>query len=464
MNTFLRRYMALIKNKVQGIWSSRWTFLAAATGLVVSLGNFWIAPQQIAEHGGAVYLLAYIAFLLLVMLPLAVAEVRIAVRARANPIHAMDQLAHFSGAGGHWSLVTQLAALAALMLAANLGVAASWLLSYVVKMSSGVMEAASLDVVAAEFQQLLASPELMRESHRLFLLLAVVLSSINVNRGMAMVLRILLPVLLLVMLSLLYFSYELGDYPAAWQALFAFRPADFSWQALLSALQQAFFALALGTAALMAYGAYFPSGRSITGQLTALVFIDTAVMLLGGLMIIALVSDQHIVAGQGPALLFVSLPYSFGNLAFGDIAGTGFYVLLSILALTTVVALLEPAVAYLVERWALPRWAAAMMAGGAVLVAGDVALLSLQAESPLNFQGRGAMEWLDIMVANILLPVCALCFALFAAWRVPKSVYGVRSQRLASGFFWLWLVMLRYIAPPALLCLLVLGLYQRLQM
>ena len=95
--------MALKKNKVQGIWSSRWTFLAAATGLVVSLGNFWKAPQQLAANGGAVYLVAYLVFLLLVVLPVAIAEVRIAVRARANPIHAVDQIAHFSGAFRHWS-------------------------------------------------------------------------------------------------------------------------------------------------------------------------------------------------------------------------------------------------------------------------------------------------------------------------------------------------------------------------
>ncbi|MBM7423468.1 hypothetical protein [Spongiibacter marinus] len=456
--------MALKKNKVQGIWSSRWTFLAAATGLVVSLGNFWKAPQQLAANGGAVYLVAYLVFLLLVVLPVAIAEVRIAVRARANPIHAVDQIAHFSGAFRHWSLVTQLAALTALLLAANLGVVASWLLTYIMKMSSGVMEAASLDTIAGEFQRLLTSPEETRGAHGFFVVLAVLLSSISVNRGMAMVLRILLPVLLLVMLSLLYFSYELGDYGAAWRALFDFRPGDFSWQALLSALQQAFYALGLGTAALMAYGAYFPSGRSITRQLLALAVIDTLAMLLGGLILIALVSDQHIVAGQGPALLFISLPYSFGNLAFGDIAGTGLYVLLSILVLTTVVALFEPVVAYLVERWALPRWVAAVAVGLSVFAVGEVSLASLQVASPLQWFSRTAMEWLDIAVANILLPMCALCFVLFAAWRVPKNVYGGRDHWLEQGFFWLWLRMLRYIAPPALLCLLSIGLYQRLQL
>lgn len=456
--------MALKKNRVQGIWSSRWTFLAAATGLVVSLGNFWKAPQQVAANGGAVYLLVYIGFLLVFALPIAVAEVRIAVRARANPIHAIDQTAHFAGALRHWSLTTQLAALAALLLAANLGVVASWLIHYVAKMSSGVMEAASLDMVAGEFQRLLTSPEDVRVYHALFVVLAVLMSAINVNRGMAVLLRILLPVLALVMLGLLYFSYELGDYGAAWRALFSYRPGDFSWQAILLALQQAFYALGLGTAALMAYGAYFPSGRSVTRQLMALAVIDTAAMLLGGLIIIALVSDQHIVPGQGPALLFISLPYSFGNLAFGDIAGTALYVLLGILALTTVVALFEPVVAYLVERWALPRALAATMAGAAVLTVGEAALMSQQVGSSLQWFSRSAMEWLDIVVGYVLLPMCALCFVLFAAWRVPRHVYGVKDRWLEKRFFWLWLAMLRYIAPPALFCLLSLGLYQRLQM
>ncbi|MAY38917.1 MULTISPECIES: sodium-dependent transporter [Spongiibacter] len=454
--------MALKKTKVQGIWSSRWTFLAAATGLVVSLGNFWTTPQEAAAQGGAVYLLLYAGFLLLVMLPVAVAELRIAMRARANPIHAVDQIASFSGASRHWSLVAQLSAVAALLLAANLSVVSSWLFWYIPKMSSGAMEAASLDLVAAEFQQLLASPEMQQQSLYGFLVLTIALSSVSVKRGMAIVLRILLPVLLLVMAGLLYFAYELGDFGAAERALFTFRATEFSWEAVLSAAQNAFFALGLGSVALMAYGAYFPSGRSASRQLLALAGIDTAAMLMGGLIIIALVSDQHIVAGQGPALMFVSLPYSFGNLVFGDIAGTAFYILMGILAITTVVALFEPVVAYLVERWSLPRWLAALVTGGTVLLVAEIALLSLQPGSPLNWFSRSAMEWLDIVVANVLMPMCALCFVLFAGWRVPLSVYGVRDRWLEKGFFWLWLRMLRYIAPPVLLCLLCWGLYSRL--
>ncbi|MDF1694162.1 MAG: sodium-dependent transporter [Zhongshania sp.] len=453
--------MVLKKRKIQGIWSSRWTFLAAATGLVVSLGNFWRTPQELGHNGGGAYLLLYLGFVVLVMLPIAVAEVRIAVRARGNPIHAIDQLAHYAKASKHWSLTTQIACIAALLLAANYAVVSSWLLAYVAKMASGVMDGASLDVVAAELTNLLAAPEQMRFWQRIFLLAAISLSAMNVVRGMAGVLRVLLPVLLLVLLSIVYYSYALGDFASAMQWMFTLRVADLSWRGVFSALQHAFYTLSIGTGALMAYGAYFPSGRSISRQLLALVIIDAGVLILAGLAILALVFDQHIVPGSGPALLFISLPFSFGNLVFGDIAGTAFFLLLSILSLTTVVALMEPLVAYMVERWAVWRPVAAIMAGGLIWVCGDVAIASLAPASDLRWLSRSFMEWVDILAANILLPLSAWCFVLFAAWRVPKVVYGVRDGWFEGVFFWLWQALLRYIAPPAILVVLVVGLYLR---
>jgi NSS family neurotransmitter:Na+ symporter len=292
-------------------------------------------------------------------------------------------------------------------------------------------------------------------------LLAIGLSALNVVRGMAGLLRVLLPVLLLALLSIVYYSYALGDFASAVKWVFTLRMDDLSWRGGFFALQHAFYTLCIGTGALMAYGAYFPSGRSITRQLFALVIIDAGVLILAGLAILALVFDQHIVPGSGPALLFISLPFSFGNLVFGDIAGTAFFLLLGILSLTTVVALMEPTVAYLVERWAFWRPLAAVTAGSLILICGDLAISSLAPFSELRWLSRSFMEWVDIVSANVLLPLSAWCFVLFAAWRVPKLVYGVREGWFEGVFFWIWQALLRYIAPPAILLVLVVGLYLR---
>ncbi|WP_052763577.1 sodium-dependent transporter [Spongiibacter sp. IMCC21906] len=453
--------MALKKRKVQGIWSSRWTFLAAATALAMGLGDYWRTPFEMGEYGGGLYLLAYCGFLLLVMLPVAVAEVRIAVRGRANPVHSVDQLVHFAKASRHWVLLPQMAAVAALLLAANYSVVAGWLLAYIPKLPAEHMAAASLETVADEFQMLMSSPEQMRFWQRVFIAAAVALSSLSVIRGMAVALRVLLPVMIIALLFVVYYAYSLGDFAGALSWLFDFRWDDFGWQGVFSALRQSFYTLSIATGALMAYGAYFPSGRSVSRQLFSLAFLDTALMLLGGFAVLALVLDQHIVAGPGPSLLFISLPYTFVNLAFGDIFGVATYLMLSILALTTVVALLEPSVAYLVERWRLSRWAAALCAGSVLLLLGDISISSLAPDSELQWASLSFMEYLDIVAAHILLPLCGFCFVMFAAWRVPKRVYGVRDHWLDNGFFWLWQALLRYIAPPALLAVLVVGLYQR---
>lgn len=454
--------MALKKRKVQGIWASRWTFLAAATALVLGLGDFWRSPFEISNRGGGVYLLAYCGFLLLVMLPVAVAEVRIAVRGRANPVHSVDQLAHFAGASRHWILVPQMAAAAALLLAANYCVVAGWLLAYIPKFPAEHMDAASLETVADTFDALLASPDEMRFWQRLFLAAAVGFSAISVVRGMAVALRVLLPVMIIALMFIVYYSYELGDFGSALRSLFYFRWDEFGWQGLFSALRQSFYTLSIATGALMAYGAYFPSGRSVSRQLLSLAVLDTVLMLLGGLALLALLLDQHMVVGPGPSVLFVALPYTFANLAFGDVFGVMMYLLLVMLALTTVVALLEPVIAYLVERWRLTRWAAALCAGSVVLVLGDLSITSLAADSQLRWAQRSLMEYIDILAAHVLLPLIALCFVMFAAWRVPRQVYGVRDRWLEKSFFWLWRALLRYIAPPALLVVLVVGLYQRL--
>ncbi len=451
------------KRKVQGIWSSRWTFFAAAVALVAGLGDFWATPEHIAAQGGGVYLACYVAALAFVAMPVAVAQLRVALRARANPIHAVDQFAELAGVSRHWPLMSQLATVTAMLLVARLAVVAGWLAAYAARMSSPEMDAASLDTIAKSFGDLLADvPEQHYWSH-LFLFAVAVFSSMTVVRGMAKLLRVVLPLLLLVLMVLVYYAAELGDFSAARALMFEPRWADFDARAAFSALQQAFFTLSVGSFALMAYGAYFPSGRSVGRQVSALVILDLVVMLLGGLLVLALVVDQHIIAAEGPALLFISLPYTFGNLVFGDIAGTVFFTVLAVFALTSAVALLEPLVAYLVERWGLPRWLVAPVAVVVVAALTDLSIVSMQADTPLHFAGRSLHEWLDILTAQILLPFCALCFALFAGWRVPRVVYGIRERRVDRICFWLWQLLLRYIAPPALLLVLVVGVYTRLQ-
>lgn len=451
------------KRVVQGIWSSRWTFLAAATGLSISLGNFWYTPVDMAARGGANYLLAYLFCLLVVVLPVAGAEVRLGLRARSNPIHAMHQIAEFSGASRHWGLVGQMFSVTALLLAVSFAVVLGWLLIYVLKVASPEMDAASLESVAAQYRQMLNVPGAAQSGILLGVGGAVALSSLSVARGYAMLLRVLIPLLLVLLVAVVFYARSMGSFTTAEQALFQWQPQNFDLRSLFAAFQQAFYSLSIGAGVWMAYGAYFPSGRSVARQVGATALLDVAAMLLAGLAIIALVSDQHIVPGRGAALLFVSLPYTFGNLVLGDVVGVVFFAMLSLLVLVSLVATMEPAVSYLVETWGLKRWLAAGLVGLLLVALSHIAAASLQADSSLVLYGRGFMEWLDIIVVSILLPMGAFCLALFAGWRIPAVVFTSNMDVLDRAVFWLSRCLLRYIAPPALLLLLVGGVYFRMQ-
>lgn len=451
------------KKVVQGIWASRWTFLAAATGLSISLGNFWHTPLDVAARGGANYLLAYLFWLLAVVLPVAGAEVRLGLRARSNPIHAMHQVADFSSASPHWGLVGQMFSVTALLLAVNFAVVLGWLLVYVVKMASPELDAASLESVAAQYREVLALPAVAQGGILLGIGGAVALSSLSVARGYAMLLRVLIPLLLVLLVAVVFYARSLGSFGTAQEALFQWQPQNLDLRSLFSAFQQAFYSLSIGAGVWMAYGAYFPTGRSVARQVGAVALLDVAAMLLAGLAIIALVSDQHIVPGRGAALLFVSLPYTFGNLVLGDVVGVAFFVMLSLLMMISLVAMMEPAVSYLVETWGLKRWFAAGLVGLLLVALSHLAASSLQDGSSLRLYGRSFMEWLDIVVVSMLLPMGAFCLALFAGWRIPAVVFTGNMDVLDRAVFWLSRCLLRYIAPPALLLLLVVGVYFRMQ-
>lgn len=454
--------MAVERGRDFGIWSSRWTFLAAAIGLAVGLGDIWRRPEAIGAHGGAVYLLAYFLFLFLIIVPVAIAEARVGMWARANPLMAMRSLVAQTPAPKWWAWFVQLSVVAALLLVANYSVVAGWLAAYIGKVGSGGFAGASVDGVAADFRSLLASGDEMRFWQSVVMAFTVFISALSVARSMAVGLRVVLPVLLLVLLVFIGYGFRVGDFQQAVSWLFDSRLADFSWRSALSALQSAFYTLCVATGAFMALGAYFPSGRSISRQLVALAFIDVFVVLLAGLALFSLVLDQHIEPGSGPALLFVSLPYAFGNAALGDVFGSLFFTMALLFSITTMVVLMEPAVAYLLERRRLPRWLAALLVGVAVSYTGWLSIASLNAESNLQWRGRAFIEYVDIVATYVLLPLCGFAFAVFIASWAPHAVFGSPRNWWSRLGFSLWLGLLRYIAPPVFFVMLVVGLYQRL--
>jgi NSS family neurotransmitter:Na+ symporter len=432
--------------------------VAAVTLATVGLGNLWKFAYLAGANGGAGFVLVYLVALLLVATPLLVAEVVLGSRGRADPIHSIQVATLESAAGRGWRLAGWLGALAGLLVLSYFSVVSGWLLVYVQWMADGRLAEASPRQIGAQFQQLVGSSGRQMAAHALFMLLAWAVVALGVRRGLGWLARVLLPQLVLMLVGMAIYSARQGDLAAALDFMFSPRSIDLRGDAMLTALGQAFFSLSLGMGAMVTYGAYAPDRRSITRMLGAVVLLDTAVALLAGLAIFPLVFAQHVQPNYGPGLMFVTLPYLFGGLEYGGLLGLLFFAMVALAALGSAVALLEPGTAWLVQRFGWRRPLAALLLAVVAWLLGLLSLLSFSLWSDWRPGGRTLFAWIDWFSADLLLPLTGLILALFVGWRMRPE--GIRDELCSEHpqLFALWRFLLRYIAPPALLALWLVGL------
>lgn len=443
-------------------WKQRWTFIAAATGAAVGLGNLWKFSYLAGENGGAAFVLVYLAFVFLLALPVLLAEVIVGSRGRANPITTLQDIALEAGASRFWQVIAWMGVLASLFILSYYSVIAGWVFAYVEAMFNEVFIGFNVRMVGDYFNTLLEDPKELIVWHSGFIGVIVLIASLGAKRGVAQVSRVLIPLLMIALILLAVYASKVGDIGAA--ARFLFTP---DWQALtpsviLAAMGQAFFTLSIGMGAMMAFGAHMPDRRSVMGMLSMVAVLDTVIALLAGLAIFPLVFSLNIEPGMGPGLMFVALPYAFGQMVYGDFFGLLFFLMVASVAITSGVALLEPATAWLVQRFRWWRPLAATAVGAVVWALGLLTVFSLNHWAELSFWQMSVFQWLDFISANILLPLSAWLLALFVGWWMRTEVLRDEMFDDHPWIFSLWHLLLRYIAAPAVLVIFVVPLYQRL--
>jgi NSS family neurotransmitter:Na+ symporter len=247
-----------------------------------------------------------------------------------------------------------------------------------------------------------------------------------------------------------------GDVRAAGKFLFAEQPLDFNREAVLVALGQAFFTLGIGVGTGISFGSYAPVRIPIGRSVLAVALFDTLVAITMGLVIFPLVFAHNLLPSMGPGLMFISLPYAFGNIVEGELFGALFFLLVALVALGACVAILEPIVGALMRQFRLRRLTAVVVAGAAIWLLAYAALATLDAGA--GHQGPDVFRLMDRAVGAVLLPLVALATALLVGWRMRKPLLRAQLYRETPLFFSLWYFLLRYIAPPAIVLVLLGGL------
>jgi NSS family neurotransmitter:Na+ symporter len=429
-------------------------FILAVTGSAVGLGNIWKFPYIAGQNGGGAFVLVYLLCVVLIGMPVMMSEILIGRRGRRNPVATMELLGKEEGGTARWRLLGGMGVLAGILILSYYSVIAGWTLAYIVKSASGVFVDASAAEVSAQFGNFVGDWKLVTLCHTLFMGLSTFVVARGVERGLEQAVRFMVPALLLLMLVLLGYSINSGYFGEG--VAFMFTP-DFdrlTWNGVLAALGQAFFTLSIGMGAIMAYGAYLPEETSITGASAAVVTADTCIAILAGLAIFPLVFANNLDPADGPGLVFDTLPLAFGQMAGGVFFSTIFFVLLAFAAWTSAIGLMEPAVAWIVEKFNKTRAQATIMTGVTVWLLGMGSVLSFNVLSDVKFLAGTIFDNVDYLTSNIMLPLAGLLIVIFAGWVMCRN--STADELHGSGVLYRsWRVLARFVAPIGITLVLI---------
>lgn len=444
--------MAIPSESRHGMWSSRWLFVLAAAGSAVGLGNIWKFPYIVGENGGGAFVLIYLVCVAVVGIPIMMAEVMLGREGRQSPINTMRTLVQQHHRRPAWVLIGWMGVLAGFLILSYYAVIAGWALFYVAEAASGTFREASSEAVSATFDQFLSSPWRLVFWQTLFMAATVFIIARGVIRGLEVAIRWFMPLLFVLLLVLLGYSITSEGFDQGWRFMFEFHWEDVTGQTVLIAMGQAFFTLSLGMGAIMAYGAYVPSTASIAGTVTTVAVLDTLVAVAAGLVIFPIVFANALEPGQGPGLMFVTLPLAFGQMPLGTLFGTLFFVLVSFAAITSAISLSEPALAYLVEEYNAKRARVAISFGVITWILGLGTVLSFNLWADAHIVGRLTFfDFVDYVSQNIMLPLGGLLIAVFAAWALPGTVIGSQLGLRTPWVNVVWKLLCGVIAPLGVL-------------
>ncbi|WCN08389.1 sodium-dependent transporter [Marinomonas mediterranea] len=436
------------KMSIQGSWASRWIFILAATGSAVGLGNIWKFPYITGENGGGAFVLVYLVCILFVGIPIMMTEVFIGRRARRNPIGALESLSEESNTSTAWKGIGLIGMLAGVFIFSFYSVVAGWVLQYIQTMATGGLNGATSEQAGAYFNGLLADPQTLLIWHSIFTAMVIVVVAAGVNKGLERATRIMMPALFVLLLVLLGYAMSTDGFAAGWNFMFEFDFSKLSWDAVLVALGHSFFTLSLGMGTIMAYGAYMPKKASVGGTVLAIGALDTIVALIAGLAIFPIIFSNGMDPAAGPGLMFISLPVAFGQMAFGQFFGLLFFILIGIAAWTSAISLMEPTVAFLVEKFGMKRLNATVLLGIVCWAMGITCVGSFNFMSDYTLFGKNAFDFLDFITANIMMPLGGILIALFAGWAV-KEQFAKEEIGVSDIAFSAWKISIRFVAPIA---------------
>lgn len=437
-------------SSLRGTWGSKLGFILAASGSAIGLGNIWRFPTITGQNGGAAFVLIYLACVVLLGVPVMIAELAIGRRAASDPVGAFKSLAPKTW----WKAVGALGVLTGFMILSAYTVVAGWTLRYIIVTLSGQFSGSNQATIKRIFEDFTADGSSVVFYQFLFMATTIWIVRGGIQQGIEKATKILMPLMIGLLLLLVVRSVTL---PGAQAGLSFYLTPDFGkvdFAVVRSALGHAFFTLSLGMGAMITYGSYLAKDDNLVSSALYVCIADTLIAFLAGFAIFpALFSVPGLSPEEGPGLIFLVLPNIFNAIPLGQLFGTAFFCLLAIAALTSTISLLEVVVAYFIDQLGWHRKTAALLVGSCSFLVGIPSALSNGSVSLLS----GFMDQLFFYFAEVSLAVGALFICLFVGWKwgIPKAVETIRAGYPSFPQAPLWTFLVRYVCPIAVAVILV---------
>ena len=439
-------------------FGSKLGVILATAGSAVGLGNVWRFPYMAGENGGAVFIIIYLACVLLLGIPCMISEFIVGRHGQSNTARAYSKL---SG-GSPWKLVGYMGVLTGFLITGYYAVVTGWCLQYIWASFIGQLQGTP-DNFKTYFAELSSDP--VRPVLWTFVMLGIAYLIIEhgVRDGIEKASKMMMPTLFILLLIIVVASCMLPNAGKGIEFLFKPDMSKMTGDVFLSALGQSFYSLSIAMGCLCTYASYFSRYTNITTSATQIAIIDSVVAILAGLMIFPAAFSVGVNPDSGPSLIFITLPNVFSQ-AFGAIPIVGyfvsllFFVLLSLAGLTSLMSLHEVSTAFFQEEFTLSRKKAALIVTISTAIIGAFCSLSLGATDILVFGGKALFDWFDFITGQIFLPVVGFLTCIFIGWFVPHKVvreeftnWGTLRSEWYARLFHIYLFLVKYICPMAIL-------------
>ncbi|MEM6538583.1 MAG: sodium-dependent transporter [Pseudomonadota bacterium] len=479
-------------------WSSKAAFILAAIGSAVGLGNLWRFPYVAGENGGGVFVVFYVICVLLIGLPVLVAELFIGRRGRMSAVGSVERIATSEGRSTGWALQSWIGMIGAFVILTFYSVIAGWVIAYAVMIGSSLISSIgsegigaiaagaflgqSTEQVQGKLGALLSDPTRMIFYHAIFMIITVTIVSRGIKGGIETAVTILMPAFFVMLAVLVVFSMVTGDFLRGADFLFGFRFEDRVLEngeivggflrglkdgsVISAALGQAFFSIGLGSALMATYGAHMSRDQNLPSSARLVAISDTGVGVLAGIAIFPIVFQMGLAPASGPTLMFNTLPLAFQGMPFGAVFGLLFFLLGFFAAITSSIALLETSTSWFEEQQPGRQRTMISILLGLVAFAIGVAnaLSQVPAELPDGstrdlffntwrpwadiplFRGMELLSFLSALT-DLILPIAGFITAVFAGWVVSTSVSREEIGFASDEWYQRWRFLIRWVCP-----------------